>query len=69
MAKHFGLSFTSFTDEGLMRARKGGQIRQEAALDGLERARISVPAQHLPAETAVSAYKGLAVVERAFRSL
>jgi len=66
MAKHFDLSFT---DEGFTWTRKAEQIRQEAALDGLYVVRTSLPERDLPAEAAVSAYKGLAVVERAFRSL
>ena len=57
------------TDEGFTWTRKADQIRQEAALDGLYVVRTSVPEQDLPAEAAVTAYKGLAVVERAFRSL
>src|SRR5258708_19767885 len=66
MAKHFELSFT---DSSFSWARKTVQIQQEAALDGLYVVRTSVPAADLSAEAAVSAYKGLAVVERAFRSL
>ncbi|MDT4801725.1 IS1634 family transposase ISMyca1 [compost metagenome] len=66
MGKHFELNITdsSFTWE-----RKAKQIQQEAALDGLYVVRTSLPATDLPAEAAVTAYKGLAVVERAFRSL
>ncbi|GAB7544574.1 IS1634 family transposase [Cupriavidus sp. 8B] len=66
MGKHFELNITdsSFTWE-----RKAEQIQQEAALDGLYVVRTSLPATDLPAEAAVMAYKGLAVVERAFRSL
>lgn len=66
MGKHFELNITdsSFTWE-----RKAEQIQQEAALDGLYVVRTSLPATDLPAEAAVTAYKGLAVVERAFRSL
>ncbi|TDF58133.1 IS1634 family transposase [Cupriavidus sp. L7L] len=66
MGKHFELNITdsSFTWE-----RKTEQIQQEAALDGLYVVRTSLPATDLPAEAAVTAYKGLAVVERAFRSL
>lgn len=66
MGKHFELNITdsSFTWE-----RKAEQIQQEAALDGLYVVRTSLPATELPAEAAVTAYKGLAVVERAFRSL
>jgi len=66
MAKHFELSIT---DSSFTWTRKADQIRQEAALDGLYVVRTSVPEQDLPAEAAVTAYKGLAVVERAFRSL
>lgn len=66
MGKHFELSIT---DSSFAWTRKAEQVRQEAALDGLYVVRTSVPAQDLPAEAAVTAYKGLAVVERAFRSL
>ncbi|OUL77792.1 IS1634 family transposase [Paraburkholderia hospita] len=66
MGKHFELGIT---DSDFTWARKTEQIRQEAALDGLYVVRTSVPAQDLPAEAAVSAYKSLALVERAFRSL
>ena len=66
MAKHFELSIT---DSSFTWARKSEQIRQEAALDGLYVVRTSLPAAALSAEAAVTAYKGLAVVERAFRSL
>jgi hypothetical protein len=66
MARHFELSIT---DSGFTWARKSEQIRQEAAFDGLYVVRTSVPAAPLSAEEAVSAYKGVAVVERAFRSL
>jgi len=66
MAKHFELSFT---DSSFSWARKTVQIQQEAALDGLYVVRTSLPAAALSAEAAVTAYKSLAVVERAFRSL
>jgi hypothetical protein len=66
MAKHFELNFT---DSSFSWARKTVQIQQEAALDGLYVVRTSLPAADLPAEAAVTAYKSLAVVERAFRSL
>jgi hypothetical protein len=66
MAKHFELSIT---DSSFTWARKSEQIQQEAALDGLYVVRTSLPAAALSAEAAVTAYKGLAVVERAFRSL
>jgi hypothetical protein len=57
------------TDSSFTWLRKSEQIRQEAALDGLYVVRTSLSATDLPAEAAVTAYKGLAVVERAFRSL
>jgi len=66
MAKHFELNIT---DSGLSWQRKTEQIQQEAALDGLYVVRTSLPAAALSAEAVVTAYKGLAVVERAFRSL
>ena len=49
--------------------RKQEQIAAEAALDGLYVVRTSVPTEVLSSEQAVSAYKGLSQVERAFRSL
>ena len=49
--------------------RKADAIAAEAALDGLYIVRTSVPATELDAEHTVRAYKGLSVVERAFRSL
>ncbi|WP_042885366.1 IS1634 family transposase [Cupriavidus necator] len=66
MGKHFELNIT---DSSFTWGRKAEQIQQEAALDGLYVVRTSLPATELPAEAAVTAYKGLAVVERAFRSL
>jgi len=66
MAKHFTLTITdmTFTFE-----RKTAQIAAKAAMDGLYVVRTSLPAETLSADQAVSAYKGLAAVERAFRSL
>jgi hypothetical protein len=66
MAKHFELSITETT---LTWQRKSSAIAAEAALDGLYVIRTSVPAQHLDATAAVAAYKSLAQVERAFRSI
>jgi hypothetical protein len=66
IGKHFELGIT---DSSFTWVRKSEQIRQEAMLDGLYVVRTSLPVQDLPAEAAVSAYKSLAVVERAFRSL
>jgi len=66
MAKHFHLSITptSFTFE-----RKGQSIAREAALDGIYVLRTSLPADTLNAAGTVLAYKSLAYVERAFRTL
>ena len=66
MAKHFRLEIT---DKGFSYERDTENIASEAALDGLYVIRTSVPAGELPAEETVRAYKGLAVVEHAFRSL
>jgi len=66
MAKHFRLQITagSFRYE---RDRAG--IAAEAALDGIYIIRTSVSKEALSSEEAVRAYKRLAAVERAFRSL
>lgn len=66
MAKHFELDIgkARFTYR-----RKTAAIRAEAALDGLYVIRTSLPAAQLDAEAAVTAYKALANVERAFRSM
>jgi hypothetical protein len=66
VAKHFGLTIT---DEGLSFARDEAAITAEAALDGVYVLRTSVPAEALDAPATVLAYKSLAQVERAFRSL
>jgi transposase len=66
VAKHFGLTIT---DEGLSFARDEAAIAREAALDGFYVLRTSVPAEALDAPATVLAYKSLAQVERAFRSL
>lgn len=65
MAKHFLLDIT---DEGFRYTRDHENIRAEAALDGIYVIRTSVPKEQLSAEAAVSAYKSLSVVERAFRT-
>src|SRR4029453_18657465 len=49
--------------------RNDASIAAEARLDGLYVIRTSVPATTMTAERAVGAYKALARVERAFRSL
>jgi hypothetical protein len=66
MAKHFDLSITDTT---FVWQRKHADIAAEAALDGLYVVRTSLPQERLSAAAAVSAYKGLSAVERAFRSL
>ena len=66
MAKHFELDIT---ETAFAYHRKADAIAAEAALDGLYIVRTSVPATELNAEQTVRAYKGLSVVERAFRSL
>ncbi len=66
MAKHFELNITetSFTF-----TRKQEQIDAEAALDGLYVLRTNVPIERLSDTQTVLAYKSLAQVERAFRSM
>ena len=66
MAKHFALSITETT---LAWQRKSEAIAAEAALDGLYVIRTSLAAAQLEAGAAVAAYKSLAQVERAFRSI
>ncbi|KWR84604.1 IS1634 family transposase [Cupriavidus sp. IDO] len=66
MAKHFELDITetSFTF-----TRKQEQIDAEIALDGLYVLRTNVPSERLSDTQTVLAYKSLAQVERAFRSM
>jgi hypothetical protein len=66
MAKHFELSITQ---SALTYQRKTAAIDAEAALDGLYVIRTSLPAEQLDAAATVAAYKSLAHVERAFRSI
>jgi hypothetical protein len=66
MAKHFELTIT---ETGFAYARKSAQIEAEAALDGFYVIRTNVPAAQISDAQAVSSYKSLAQVERAFRSL
>ena len=66
MAKHIELSIT---DTALSWQRKDESIKAEAALDGLYVIRTSLGAEQLEAGAAVAAYKSLAHVERAFRSM
>jgi len=66
MAKHLALTIT---DTSLVWKRKDEAIAAEAALDGLYVIRTSLPKDQLDANAAVAAYKSLANVERAFRSM
>ncbi len=66
MAKHFELSIT---DSTLAYQRKTEAIAAEAALDGLYVIRTSLTTNALDAGATVAAYKSLAHVERAFRSI
>ena len=66
MAKHFQIDIT---DTDLAFARRPDSIATEAALDGIYVLRTNLPADRLSTADAVKAYKGLARVERAFRSL
>ncbi|MBU8871823.1 MAG: IS1634 family transposase [Gemmatimonadales bacterium] len=66
VAKHFAVRIG---DDSLTCERKDRRIAEEAALDGFYVIRTDVPETALDAEQAVRAYKSLAKVERAFRSL
>jgi DDE family transposase len=66
MAKHFELAIE---DASFSFHRKQAEIAAEAALDGLYVIRTSLPEAAIGAADAVSAYKSLSQVERAFRSL
>jgi Transposase DDE domain len=66
MGKHFGCEIT---DVRFSYARDPQSIAAEAALDGVYVLRTSVAAATLTPDSTVRAYKSLAAVERAFRSL
>jgi hypothetical protein len=66
MAKHFTLTIT---DTDFRFARKQDAIEAEARLDGIYVIRTSLPADTLEDSASVRAYKSLAQVERAIRSL
>lgn len=66
VGKHFRITIT---EDALSFARDDATIAAEAALDGIYVLRTSVPAAALAAADTVRAYKSLARVERAFRSL
>ena len=65
MAKHFELDIT---EESFAYRRNAESIAAEATLDGLYVIRTSLPAEEMGAEATVRTYKGLSVVEQAFRS-
>jgi hypothetical protein len=65
MAKHFALDIR---EDGFSYGRNADTIAAEAALDGIYVLRTSVSSETLTAEDTVRAYKGLSVVEQAFRS-
>jgi len=66
MKKHFRLTIT---DARFSFERDQQRIDREAALDGVYIVRTSVPTTVLSGERVVESYKGLSVVERAFRCL
>ena len=66
MRKHYELDIR---DDGFNWRRQPGSVEAEAALDGFYVIRTSLPEQKLDADGTVRAYKGLARVERAFRSM
>jgi hypothetical protein len=66
VAKHFRIAIT---DDALSFTRDHATIATEAALDGFYVLRTNVPVDALNAADTVRAYKSLASVERAFRSL
>ena len=64
--KHFALEIPA---EGVQYTRDGQRLAAEAALDGVSVLRTSVPLETLDTASTVRAYKSLATVERAFRSV
>jgi hypothetical protein len=66
VAKHFQITIT---DDDLSFTRDMAAITAEAALDGIYVLRTNVPPESLSAADTVRAYKSLAGLERAFRSL
>jgi hypothetical protein len=66
MAKHFE---TKITDDSFSFTRKDAAVAAEAALDGIYVVRTNLPAAQSDAAATVRAYKSLAGVERAFRSM
>jgi hypothetical protein len=66
VGKHFT---TTITSESFNFGRDEAAIAAEAALDGIYVVRTSLTAEQSDAASTVRAYKNLAVVERAFRSI
>ena len=66
MKKHFALDIA---DGRFSFRRHDEEIAAEARLDGIYVVRTSLPANKIGTEQAVAAYKSLALVERAFRTL
>ena len=66
MAKHFEIVIG---DDSFSFSRRQAEIDAEASLDGVYVIRTNVDAERLDAPGTVTAYKGLSVVERDFRSL
>lgn len=66
VAKHFD---TTITDDSFSFIRNHSAIAAEAALDGIYVLRTNLPAAQTDAAATVRAYKSLASVERAFRSM
>ncbi|WP_148274318.1 IS1634 family transposase [Leptospirillum ferriphilum] len=66
VGKHFDLTFE---DDSFSWTRNEEKIREEASLDGLYVIRTSLSQEILGPEKTVGAYKSLAQVERAFRSI
>jgi Transposase DDE domain len=66
MAKHFT---TTITDDSFTFGRNAASIATEAALDGIYVVRTNLTAAQCDAADTVRAYKSLAHVEQAFRSL
>jgi len=64
MGKHFRYTVT---DDSFDFERDNENIEREAALDGIYIIRTSLTEEAISADEAVKTYKGLAVVERAFR--
>lgn len=66
VGKHF---LKEITDDSFSYKRNEQKIAREAALDGFYVIRTNVPEERFDSDGAVRAYKGLSLVERAFRSL